>query len=99
MKRVYVWMENDRMYGAVWRWRWVGNSISNLWCYCPNCDATLVYVNQSILDYRVDPKTDFVCENCNTIIATIKGGNKEYALGAIEREIDRRVRTGEYKHH
>lgn len=89
----------DRMYGAVWRWRWVGNSVSNLWCFCPNCDGTLVYVKQSVLDYRSDPKTDFVCENCNTIMATIKGGNKDYALEAIEREIDRRVRTGEHKKH
>ncbi len=52
-----------------------------------------------MLDYRFDPKTDFVCENCNTIVAAIKGGDKGYALGAIEREIDRRVRTGEYKQH
>lgn len=89
----------DRMYGAVWRWRWLGNSVSNLWCFCPSCDATLVYVTQSVIDYRMDPKTDFLCENCNSVIATIKGGDKEYALGAIEREIDRRVRTGEYIRH
>lgn len=89
----------DRMYGAIWRWRWVGSSVSGLWCYCPNCDATLVYVKQSIIDFRFDPKTDFVCENCGSIVATIKGGDKGYALAAINREIERRVRTGVYKQH
>jgi len=87
----------DKMHGAIWRWRWVGNAVSNLWCYCPNCDATLVYINQSILDYRIAPKADFLCENCNSIITTIISGDKDYALGVIEREIERRVRTGEYK--
>ena len=33
----------DMLYGAKWRWSWKGDEISNLWCFCPVCDAQLVY--------------------------------------------------------
>ena len=33
----------DMIFGARWRWEWSGNDISEIWCYCPTCDATLVY--------------------------------------------------------
>ena len=91
----------DFIYGAKWRWQWIGNRISNLWCFCPSCDATLVYDDSSCSSlFSNVRKTDFICENCgNRIVATVKGGNKGYATGAVEREIDRRIRTGEYKKH
>lgn len=90
----------DRMYGAIWRWCWAGNSIQNLWCFCPGCDATLVYDDSSCrFGGLTEPKTDFICENCRggTKVSSIKGGSRYYAVGAIEREIQRRIRTGEYK--
>lgn len=89
----------DLMHGAKWRWNWVGNRISNVWCFCPRCDATLVYDDSSCRDIYSDAKkTDFICENCNcSVVASISGGNKNYATGAVEREISRRIRTGEYK--
>jgi hypothetical protein len=98
-KPEYSEYTEDRIYGAIWRWHWVGNTISHLWCFCSKCDATLVYTNPSVLDYSTDAKTDFMCENCGTVEATIKGGDKGYAIGAIEREISRRVRTNQYKQH
>ncbi len=91
----------DFMYGAKWRWSWTGNQISNVWCFCPRCDATLVYDDSSCRSYYSDvKKTDFICENCSrNVVASISGGNKDYATGAVEREISRRIRTGEYKKH
>ena len=90
-KSPYTSYVEDTMRGAKWRWRWVGNSIADLWCYCPRCDATLVYRNHPPF-YE---KTDFICENCNrSIITSIPGGNKAYALEAVTREIHRRIRTG-----
>ena len=88
----------DFMHGAKWRWKWAGNKISNLWCFCPTCDATLVYDDSSCQNILVDEKgTNFICENCgHKTIATIKGGNKSFAIGAIEREIDRRIRNKSY---
>ena len=89
----------DFIYGAKWRWNWLGNNISNLWCFCPSCDATLVYDDSSCSSFSSDvSKTDFICENCNRrVVASISGGNNKYATGAVEREVGRRIRTGEYK--
>ncbi len=56
----------------------------------------LLYMNDSSCRdlYNQINKTDFICENCNhSIVATIKGGAKNYAISAVEREIDRRIRT------
>jgi hypothetical protein len=90
----------DFMHGAKWRWSWVGNDIYNVWCFCPKCDATLVYDDSSCSIFAQGNKTDFVCENCShSVVASIGGGDKYYATGAIEREISRRIRTGEYKKH
>ncbi|WP_298729251.1 hypothetical protein [uncultured Pseudomonas sp.] len=91
----------DNMYGAKWRWQWVSNRVFNAWCYCPRCEATLVYDDSSCHRFSYEEKkTNFICENCgHSVVASIPGGNKAYALGAVEREIDRRIRTGEYKRH
>ena len=88
----YTSYVEDSIFGAKWRWRWEGNAISDLRCFCPRCDGTLVY-NETPFG-----ETEFLCENCNhSVRATIRGGNKYYAIGAVEREIGRRIRTGEYK--
>lgn len=95
----------DILYGAKWRWSWTAGKISNLWCFCPNCDAQLVYSE----DYN---KTDFICERCppneldryyydrsqGRVVATVEGGNRYYAVSAAEREILRRIRVNEYVH-
>ena len=90
----------DMLYGAKWRWSWNGNEISNLWCFCPTCDAQLVYSE----DFT---ETNFICERCPSniedrpyrsqgrVIATVKGGDRYYAVNAAKREILRRIRTGE----
>ena len=90
----------DYFDGVRWRWSWRGNQISNLWCFCPRCDAELVH-NDSF------GQTDFICERCPSdgslnplgdrgrVVSTISGGNRYYAVSAAEREILRRIRTGE----
>ena len=88
----------DFLFDTKWRWYWSGNNIANLWCYCPSCDATLVYDDSSCHNRYIDSKTDFICENCGSkVVASITGGNKDYSIGAVKREIDRRIRTGDYK--
>ncbi|MBA7495279.1 hypothetical protein ES702_05861 [subsurface metagenome] len=88
----------DFIYGAKWRWSWAGNTITNLWCFCPKRDAQLVYDDSSCRNILSDVrKTDFICERCgNKVIASISGGDKNYAIGAAEREILRRIRTNEH---
>ena len=86
----------DMLYGAKWRWSWIGREISSLWCYCPRCDAELVYSE----DY-VRAITDFICARCppersrGRVVATVEGGDKDYAVNATKREIRRKIRTGE----
>lgn len=89
----------DQLFGAKWRWSWLSGEMSNLWCFCPRCDSELVYDDSSCNNIysSAQSKTDFICEHCgHTTVATIAGGNKGYALSAVQREIRRRVRTNEY---
>ena len=99
----------DILYGAKWRWSWTGGKISNLLCFCPGCDAQLVYSESY-------SETAFICERCppneldryrspyhyarsqGRVVATVKGGNRYYAVSAAEREILRRIRVNEYVH-
>jgi hypothetical protein len=89
----------DFIYGTNWRWRWKKDEIVDLQCYCPICDSLLVYDESSCHTRYTDvSKTDFICENCKSqIVTSIHGGNKKYAFSAVKREIERRIRTDEYK--
>lgn len=99
-KPEYINYTEEMLYGAKWRWSWIKGRISNLWCFCPVCDAQLVYAENL-------GETHFVCEQCppnrsdhlyplhGRVVATVKGGDRHYAVGAAEREILRRIRTSE----
>ena len=89
----------DILFGAKWRWSWSGGDVANLWCFCPVCDGELVYDDSSAHRYsiRAEPQTMFICEHCNrNVMGRIEGGDKNYALGAVRREIRRRIRTGQH---
>ena len=94
--RTYV---EDILFGAKWRWSWSDEDVANLWCFCPVCDGELVYDDSSAHrnSIRAEPQTVFICEHCNrNVMGRIEGGDKNYALGAVRREIRRRIRTGEH---
>lgn len=89
---------SDYLYEAKWRWEWHGHDVQNLWCYCPSCDSELVYDDSSCRDVLrlSEPRTEFICEHCgHKLVASIKGGNRSYALSAVQREIRRKLRTGQ----
>lgn len=89
----------DMVFGLKWRWTWFNESLVDMWCYCPVCDAELVYDDSAAQSvYSMErPKTIFICEHCShSTMGSIDGGGKDYALGAVRREIHRRVRTGEF---
>jgi Zn finger protein HypA/HybF involved in hydrogenase expression len=98
-KLEYTSYTQDSIYGTIWKWKWIKNEISNLQCHCPTCDSILVYDDTSCHSKYTDlTKTDFICESCKSkLITSIHGGNKTYAFSAIKREIERRIRTEEYK--
>lgn len=88
----------DVLFGAKWRWTWLDNGISWLWCFCPRCDSELVYDDAEVdAFYSVEPcATRFICEHCNNLEVAKVTGNKNYALETVRREVRRRVRTGQF---
>ena len=89
----------DMLDAVRWRWRWVDNRITNLSCFCPICDAQLV-------PERDFTGTRFICERCPADgtgfphvsrgrVVTEVMGDVQYAVAAAEREIHRRIRTGQ----
>lgn len=89
----------DELFGAKWRWSWFRNEIASLWCFCPRCDSELVYDDHDPQSYysREPQVTRFVCEHCNNLEVARMPGRKTYALEAVQREIRRRIRTGQFK--
>ena len=77
-KPEYITYIEDFIYGTKWRWKWIKDEISDIQCYCPKCDAILIYDDRSSHTKYTDvSKTDFICQNCNSqIITSIHGGNK-----------------------
>jgi len=84
--------KDDTLYGVHWRWSWKKDTIMNLQCFCPSCDSVLVYENDFILH-----KTYFLCPTCDEQKAVIGGGDSKYSFGIVKREIQRKIRTKEYK--
>lgn len=82
----------DDLYNVPWRWEWKKKDIINLKCHCPQCDEVLVYENDYLLH-----KTYFLCPSCDSQKAVIGGGDSKYAFGIVKREINRKIRTKEYK--
>ena len=94
----------DSFDGVRWRWHWMGNQVANLQCFCPRCDAQLVFFE----GYRgMDFIREFICERCPSdgtldsfeslgrVVMTVPGGDRQYAFAKALREIHRRIRVGQ----
>lgn len=77
--------------GGVWRWNFMSGHIGNLGVYCPQCDGALVYSNA-----RQIWEVNWHCERCRCICVSCEG-DKSYLDGRVKREIDRLVRTGDWR--
>lgn len=90
----------DHMHSVVWRWRYLASQIIDLYPYCPACDAQLVYEElfdeDSMRWQRTVNRTAFHCEHCGDVKTTIEG-DRRYVMAKVEREITRRIRTGDWK--
>ncbi len=85
----------DEFFGSLWRWRYQNNSIVGLSAFCPLCKTRLVY---SEVDNYVHLKTILHCETCQ-IDRTSQEGNRRYLMGMVERQIERKANTGEWKNY
>lgn len=79
--------KNDIFFGIVWRWQYSNGKPIGIWCFCPSCDTALVYEENIYL-----PRTKFHCDHCNQLLHEVQG-DKEYALGQVQRQIERNLRN------
>ncbi|WP_331775227.1 hypothetical protein [Sulfurospirillum sp. 1612] len=94
----YFAYKADVIYDLPWRWNWKKNTICNLWCYCPKCHQALVYDDTNHNAISDLTKTDFICEHCDSqIMASIKGGNKQFVINLVQWEIRKKIQTGTYQ--
>ncbi|HYW04184.1 MAG TPA: hypothetical protein VFA86_09600 [Gammaproteobacteria bacterium] len=81
----------DHFLGLRWRWRYRHGAPTGIWCYCPGDDTQLIY-NYS----QVDNEVTFHCETCGKRYGSF-AGDYSYVRGLIRRQIDRKLRTGEWR--
>jgi predicted membrane protein len=79
----------DYFDGMTWRWEYFENSVNNLRCYCPNDDTLLIHS-------RGYESITFHCETCRREFGPFKG-DRDYILAKTERQIERKVRNGEWE--
>ena len=84
--------KEDIIFGAQWKWGydWGENPI-NITPFCPTCHTRLV----SLIE-RYPHKITFQCETCRRDIVTLEGEHN-FVIGAIARQIERVLNTGEWK--
>lgn len=104
----YTTYNEDLMDGVLWRWQWTKGQVTNIWCFCPDCDAQLVYDPRGA---RYNGEAHLICENCPSdgslrahdmkephagrgrIVKTSLGRDEEEITAPVTREILRRIRT------
>jgi hypothetical protein len=84
--------------GSIWRWNSLSDLPNALQPYCPSCQGLLVYEE---LGGRYGNQAQSValhCEACQTI-PTEQSGTWKYLQARVAREIQRLIRTGEWRQH
>lgn len=83
--------KQDEIFGMRWRWDYglYSGGIINISCFCPSDDTQLIYEDWG-------SKVAFQCETCNTRFGPFEG-QINYFFGKIERQIQRKLRSGEWK--
>jgi hypothetical protein len=85
----------DTIDGIRWRWGWSGvNRIVGLRRFCEECDLALVYQHEN--RGFGDVRTRVGCERCHKVVKEIAGGIWDLD-GMAVRELERRVRSGEFR--
>jgi len=86
---------HDTFLGLKWRWSYISGQPVKAWAFCPHCDTMLVYSMIGSF-YEPDRKTVLTCETCSRDMLEHKG-DKDYLVEKIHRQIDRKIRTGEWE--
>lgn len=81
----------DHFLGMHWRWHYKGGQPEAIRCYCPQDDTQLTYHYS-----QTDNEVHFHCETCDRIYGSF-AGDAAYVRGVIRRQIQRKLRTGEWQ--
>lgn len=96
-KPEYVIYIEDIFYNVKWKWSWKKDKVTNLFCFCPKCEESLVYDDTSCKErFSLNKETKFICQKCN-YSSSLGGGDISHSLNIIEREINRKVRLNIYE--
>ena len=87
--------KQDSFLGLKWRWSYISGSPVNAWAYCPDCDTMLVY-SESGSYYDSYKKTVLTCETCCQVLLNHEG-DRNYLVEKIHRQIDRKIRNGDWE--
>jgi len=86
----------DDFFGVPWRWRYISNQVYDPWAFCPSCDTQLVY-SQTGGRFSPEPRSvTLFCERCRQD-RLVHDGDRNYLVAAVKRQIDRNLRTGDWK--
>lgn len=82
----------DRFEGMIWRWQYDSNDRpTNLVAYCPSDDTSLLWTSAEWGD-----TVNVLCETCGKNYGALFGDIRD-VQERIERQIDRKLRTGKWK--
>ena len=81
--------------GGKWRWLLTSGTPSSLLSFCPVCDGQLVY-EETGDGYGSRRVVKLHCERCQAVRVE-QGGNLSDLKGRVCREIERQLRTGEWR--
>ncbi|MBL0703506.1 MAG: hypothetical protein JJV95_05940 [Sulfurospirillum sp.] len=85
----------DTFHNMTWKWRYKGDKVIDLWCYCPTCESMLIVDddNSRATSNLGDKATFFICHKCgDSKMGRIKGGDRHYVLKSITRSILAKIR-------
>ncbi len=83
---------SDEFLGINWRWHWEGNEILGLIPFCPTCELEVTGYMPEYSEYQ----TVFHCDRCNTSLQSLNM-EPQHIADRVIREIQRKVRTGEWR--
>lgn len=86
----------DDFFGVRWRWSFIDGHPLSPWAFCPRCDTQLVYSHVGST-YGVDGMSTVLhCETCGADVHRHRG-DKDYLVASVVRQIDRKIRNGEWR--
>lgn len=95
----YKLYTHDIFHGMIWKWKYKGDEIIDLWGYCPTCKESLSVDDENCNATKNlgEMVTFFVCHECGgDEKGRIKGGDRRYALSVIKRAILAKIRLKSY---